>query len=144
MGNMIMVRVAVIIFAFILAPASVFSQVEQAMSDVQTVTDPAMEAIPPQSDEISIYGEVIAVDVNSGVISVQYYDYDSDEERTADIIINETTTVDNGLSISDIASGDWVDVIYTIKDPKNIAKSIIVEKEEEMPVVEEAVVQVEE
>ena len=144
MGNMIMVRVAVIIFAFILAPASVFSQVEQAMSDVQTVTDPAMEAIPPQSDEISIYGEVIAVDVNSGVISVQYYDYDSDEERTADIIINETTTVDNGLSISDIASGDWVDVIYTIKDPKNIAKSIIVEKEEEMPVVEGAVAQVEE
>ena len=41
--------------------------------------------------------------------------------------------MENAATINDIKQGNWADVIYTVTDGKNIAKSIIVEKEEEAP-----------
>jgi len=41
--------------------------------------------------------------------------------------------MENAAAISDIKQGNWADVIYSVTDGKNAAKSIIVEKEEEAP-----------
>ena len=61
---------------------------------------------------------------------MQYYDYDSDEEKTAEIMADKDTKIDNAASLAGINKGDWVDVTYTLTDGKNIAKSVMVEKEE--------------
>ena len=63
-------------------------------------------------------------------MSVQYYDYDSDEEKTIEITADKDTKLENAAMLSNINKGDWVDVTYGVKDGKNLAKSIMVEKEE--------------
>ena len=84
-----------------------------------------------QQGELSVYGEVSAVDAASNSIKVLYYDYDNDEEKTIDFVFDKDTKLENAGSITDIKQLDWVDATYTVKDGKNVAASVIVEKEEE-------------
>ncbi len=88
-----------------------------------------------QPKDLSVYGEVQSVNTAANSLSVQYYDYDSDQEKTAEIALDKNTKIENVTGIDKIAKGDWVDVVYTVKDAKNIAVSVVVEKEEhETPV----------
>lgn len=83
-------------------------------------------------EELSIYGEVQSVDTaGAGSVTVQYYDYDADDEKTIAVMLDANTKLENAGSLADIKKGDWADVVYSITDGKNIARSIIVEKEEE-------------
>lgn len=92
---------------------------------------PALKAeAEPAANEISIYGEVQGANTTENSLSVQYYDYDTDEEKTIDVVLTKDTKLENTASITDIKSGDWVDVTYMVSDNKNIAKSVTVEKEE--------------
>lgn len=91
-----------------------------------------------QSKEVAIYGEVQAVDASANTLAVQYYDYDSDSEKTADIVVNADTKFENAPAIGDVKKSDWVDVTYVIKDGKKAAKMVTVEKEE-APASEEGV-----
>ena len=102
-----------------------------AATETATVAPEATTAAQPQ--EISIYGEVKAVNPAASSMTVQYYDYDSDEEKSIDITSDSNTKMENATAITDIKQGNWADVIYTAANGKNIAKSIIVEKEEEAP-----------
>lgn len=81
--------------------------------------------------ELSVYGEVQDVSQASNSISVQYYDYDSDEEKMIELVSDSNTKIENAASLAEITKGSWVDVIYAAAGGKNIAKSILVEKEEE-------------
>jgi len=95
----------------------------------------AANETPAQPKELSVYGEVQSVNAAANSISVQYYDYDSDQEKTAEIAVNKDTKIENVTGIEKINKGDWVDVVYSVKDSKNVATSIVVEKEEpEAPV----------
>jgi hypothetical protein len=87
-----------------------------------------------QPQEVSIYGEVKAVNPAASSITVQYYDYDSDEEKSIEITTDSSTKMENASAVSDVKPGNWADVIYMISGGKNMAKSIIVEKDEEAPV----------
>jgi len=82
--------------------------------------------------ELSMYGEVKAVTVAANTLSVQYYDYDSDEEKTAEVVIDQNTKIENAAGLNEIKQGDWVDVTYTVVEARNIAKTVVVEKEEEI------------
>lgn len=84
-------------------------------------------------EELSIYGEAQAVDASANSITVQYYDYDSDEEKTMDVVSSKDTKIENAASLGEIKKGDWIDVTYSVSEGKNVAKSIIVEKEEGLP-----------
>jgi hypothetical protein len=90
---------------------------------------PAAEATTPNA--ISIYGEVQSTDPAANSLSVQYYDYDKDEEKTMDLTVDSAAKIENAASLNDIKQGDWVDIKYVISDNKNVAKAITVEKEEE-------------
>ncbi|MDP3803981.1 MAG: hypothetical protein Q8Q87_00350, partial [Candidatus Omnitrophota bacterium] len=79
---------------------------------------------------LSVYGEVQSVNDVSDSIVVQYYDYDSDEERAMEIISDKDTTIEGRAAIGDIKQNDWVDVVYSVKGAKNIAAAIKVEEEE--------------
>lgn len=107
----------VIVSAFILTVAPVFSQDEPAVVSA--------------GEESAIYGEVKSVDAAACTIQVQYYDYDSDDEKTVQIKSDKKTKMENAQSLADIKEGDWVDVVYAYGVGDNIAKSIIVEKEED-------------
>ena len=89
-----------------------------------------------KAEEVSIYGEVQAINASTNSITVQYYDYDNDEEKTLEVTIDKDAKLENVKSIDEIKKGDWVDVSYTSGGGKNTAKMVNVEKEE--PAVEEA------
>ena len=63
-------------------------------------------------------------------IVVQYYDYDSDNEKSIEITAANNTKIEGVSTINDIRQGAWADINYTVVNGKNIAKSIAVEKEE--------------
>ncbi len=110
-----------------------YAQENQPVSQTQQTVAPAPAPEPKKDDaakELSLYGEVQAVNTAAHSLSVQYYDYDTDEERLADIGADKDTKIENAATLADIKKGDWVDVTYAAKDNKNIAKVIAVEKEE--------------
>lgn len=111
-------------------PAAAPAESAAAPVTATAPVEPAKEAVL-QPEEMSIYGEVKSTDEATNSIKLQYYDYDNDEEKTADIIIDKDTKMENAASLKDIKQGDWIDAVYLPKDGSNIAKSVIVEKEEE-------------
>ena len=94
---------------------------------------PAASEKSAQPEEISIYGEIKAVNQAASSVTIQYYDYDSDQEKSIEITADTNTKMENAATINDIKQGNWADVIYAIINGKNIAKSIIVEKEDDTP-----------
>ena len=90
----------------------------------------SVKAEIPQPTEISIYGEVRSVDASTNSLAIKYYDYDSDQEKSVEIIVNMATKLENASSITDIKKGDWADIVYTVSDTKNIAKFMSIEKDE--------------
>lgn len=118
----LMALLALMIFAHALAG--------QGQAIAQEPEAPAAGAEPAKAVDLSLYGEAKTVDPDAGSISVQYYDYDNDEERTLSIMVDANTKLENAAALKDIAKDDWVDVVYSVVDGKNVAKSIKVEKEE--------------
>jgi len=127
--NLIWIVVVSLIIGLFVIPA--FSQEKNAAGGTTQETTPVVKEEAPQAKELAIYGEVQDVKAASSSISVQYYDYDSDEEKTVDIPTDKNTKLENATGVSDIKKGDWVDVTYEVIGGKNIAKFIMVEKEEE-------------
>jgi len=109
-------------------PAFSQEKAEQAVPNEVKRVEVAKEGAP--AGDMSLYGEVRSVDQAAGSISVQYYDYDSDEEKTTDIVVSKETKLDGAAALAEIKQNDWVDVIYIVAGGKNAAKSIIIEKEE--------------
>ena len=133
-----MKRYILAIFIFGLLTAQGYCQNDQAPASQSTAPASPEMAAPAatpaaQAQEISIYGEVKAVNAAASSMTVQYYDYDSDEEKSIEITSDSNTKMENAATIADVKQGNWADVIYTVSNGKNIAKSIIVEKEEEAP-----------
>lgn len=85
---------------------------------------------PVKTADVSLYGEVQTVSVDKNSMSVQYYDYDNDEEKTVEITVDKDTKLENVKALSEINKGDWVDVTYAAVGGKNTAKMVSVEKEE--------------
>jgi hypothetical protein len=104
--------------------------VTTAASPVETAPAPAIVEETPAGKELSIYGEVQSVNATANSITVQYYDYDSDEEKVVEIMADSSTRLENAAAIGNIAKADWVDATYVADNGKNVAKSILVEKEE--------------
>lgn len=115
-------------------PAS--SKEGQAVVTPSAVPAPAA---PPAKDAASqptsqnIYGEVQAVNAAGGTMTVQYYDYDADEEKAIDLMVASGTKIENAPGLADIKKGDWVDATFAAEGQKNTASSVTVEKEEEVP-----------
>lgn len=124
-------------YAMMLAAAAVVLGVSPSCSySQQGVAEnpaPASVAVAAPADETSIYGEVQSVSGEAGSMTVQYYDYDSDEERSVVIVTDAGTKLENVAGVGEIKKGDWVDVTYVSAGSGNLARSVFVEKEEEIP-----------
>lgn len=93
----------------------------------------ATKAAISQPKDQTIYGEVQAVNAPSSTMTVQFYDYDTDEEKSIELSVAGDTKIENAPGLGSIKKGDWADITYMTQNSKNMAKSIIVEKEEEVP-----------
>ena len=131
-----MKRYVLAVLIICLFALSAYAQDQQTSAN-QMPAQAAVEAASAgqaQSQEVSIYGEVKSVNMAASSLTIQYYDYDSDEEKSIEILTDAATKMENAAIITDIKPGNWADVVYSVKDGKNLAKSIIVEKEEEAPI----------
>lgn len=97
------------------------------------------EAAPKQADRDTqtsfdmqwLWGEVSSIDIQKGELSVQYLDYDTDQDKEVTVEADDKTTYENVSSLIDIKPGDTVSVDYlSFPDEKNVAKKISVEKPE--------------
>jgi hypothetical protein len=131
----------IVFYAFTLFLAMcTLSAVSFAQTDAKDAASPAVTPAAPATPvakeeapkvaDMSIYGEVQSVNAQTGSLVVQYYDYDNDEERSAEITLDAASKLDNAKAIADIKKGDWVDITYTITAGKNVARMVSVEKEE--------------
>jgi hypothetical protein len=140
-----MLRISMAVVAVIpLALGEVFAQTEASKASEAAKSAPATapatapaaaSAASPQggetdAKEMAIYGEIQSVNASAGTVSIQYYDYDSDNEKTVEIASGPDTRIENAKSIGDIRKGDWADVTYTASGGRNIAKLITKEREE--------------
>lgn len=117
-----MVRIMAVVAACLLAAGAVAAQ------DDQPAAQPA---------EVSIYGEVRAVDAQAGTVAVQYYDYDTDEEKSINLAVGPNAKLENVANLGEVKKGDWVDATYAVIDGTNAAKTVSVEKDEEEEPAEE-------
>jgi len=137
------VCIAVISAIMALSAISAFSQDPEVSAKDDTApaqgTQAAVTQAAPQAaaaeaaaktNELSIYGEVQAVNVQAASISVQYYDYDNDEERSLEVSLDKDSKLENVKAIGEVKKGDWVDVTYTVTDGKNTARNVSVEAED--------------
>jgi len=94
----------------------------------------APAAAPQAAPKVeSIYGEVLAVNEAAGSMNVQYYDYDTDEEKKIDIAVTAETKFKNSTGLKGVKVGDWVDVsLSSAEGGRKVAKVVEVEKAEEM------------
>ena len=136
------VCIAVISAIIVLSAISAFSEGPQTSAKDDTVPAQGTQVVAVQTpvgfpveaaaktNEISIYGEVQAVNVQTASISVQYYDYDNDEEKTLEVSLDKDSKLENVKAIDEVKKGDWVDVTYTATGGKNIARNVSVETED--------------
>jgi hypothetical protein len=114
----------------------VFSQ-EKAPEKAPATPAPAapatQAAAPAPSKDVPIYGEVQSVNATANSMTVLYYDEETYEEKSVDLLVDKDTKLENAKALADIKEGDWVDATYTAAEGKNKASSVKVEKEEELP-----------
>lgn len=136
---LVCIMILIAVMALYIAPA--FSQSPATETTKAPASAPAQQETPKVS-ELSIYGEVQAVNTQANSMTVQYYDYDSDEEKSIEVTFDKDTKLENVKAMDEVKKADWVDVTYVSANGKNMAKTISVEKEEpakgeEAPTAEE-------
>ena len=98
---------------------------------------PAQDApVAPALDEENVswvWGEVKAIDPALSTVTVVYMDYQSDEEKDLFLSVNSGTKFEGAADINSLKVGDTAGIDYEIRDGKNIAKNISVEKLEAIP-----------
>ncbi len=130
-----LVCVAIISVIMTLSAMPAFSQDSQVsgegdMSEAVKDSEVASTEAAGKTNELSIYGEVQAVNAGASSITVQYYDYDNDEEKTLEVALDNDSRLENVKAIGEVKAGDWVDVTYIVIDGKNRASIVSVEVEE--------------
>jgi hypothetical protein len=75
-----------------------------------------------------IWGEVVSVNAAAKTLSIKYLDYDTDEEKTMELAVTDTTKFQGDKGIEGIKPQDTVSVEYTIQGGKNYAKDLTIEQ----------------
>jgi hypothetical protein len=76
-----------------------------------------------------VWGEVTSVDKDNAQFEIKHLDYETYEEVTKTIKVNEKTLFENAANVSDLKIGDKVTIDYTTKDGAAFAELVVLEKE---------------
>lgn len=98
------------------------------------------QAVPAQGDAAArdlepqwLWGEVVAVNVQSKTIQVKYLDYDTDIEKELVLTVDGQTKYENAKGLDEIKPQDTISVDYLVSaDGVNLAVAISLEKLEDM------------
>jgi len=94
-----------------------------------------------EPDILWLWGEVNSVDLEKGMISVKYLDYETDTEKDAVIYVDDKTTYENAKAITDIKPKDIVSIDYVAgAQGSSIARNVSVEKPEDIQATGEGTV----
>ena len=89
--------------------------------------------VKSDADTQWIWGEVIKADAPNKTITIKYLDYETDQEKEAEISADSATTYENIKSLEEVGPKDTLSIDYMVVDGKNIAKNISLEKPESTP-----------
>jgi hypothetical protein len=124
-----------VILSLLILAGSGFAFSEDQALDTNTVSAPSDVTATPQESVDSpntqwVWGEVASVDAQNRALKLKYLDYETDQEKEMVLNTDEQTSYDNIKSLEDIQPKDNISVDYVVKDSKNIARSIGLEKAE--------------
>ena len=133
-------KIAGVLVVFALAGAGLALGEEQ-VSEIRPVT--ASTAIQDNNDSNTqwVWGEVTNVDVPAKTLTLEYLDYETDQERAVILAVDDSTVYDNVKSLDEIRVKDNLSIDYFSKNGKSVAKSISLEKSEGVPVEDPAILQ---
>lgn len=113
-----------IIFSLVIIPAALsFAQGQQEMVE-------AAAPVKSEPDVQWVWGEVYNIDLANKAITVKYLDYETDQEKEMNLVVDEKTSFENVKSLEGLRLKDAVSVDYSVTDGKALAKSISVENQE--------------
>lgn len=127
MKNKLVMIICFLGIVFISFVSTGFSQ------EPQSAVSPLDKPLEAGEDISWVWGEVKSVDVSSSNFTIKYMDYQTDEEKELVLTVDQETKFENIGDLSGIKAGDTASIDYVVKDDKNIAKNISIEKIELMP-----------
>jgi hypothetical protein len=80
-----------------------------------------------------VWGEVKSIDANTSELIVIYTDYQTGEEKELALSIDQETKFEGVSGLGNVRIGNTASIDYLVKDGKNIANNISIEKIGEMP-----------
>lgn len=115
---------------------------EQQAPEAETMDQaPAVSKAEGEPEVQWLWGEVVSVDIQNKELTVNYLDYETDQEREIKIVVDNNTTYENAKELLDIKPKDPISIDYmTNSEGKNIARNISIEKPEAEQAVEAPVV----
>jgi hypothetical protein len=75
-----------------------------------------------------VWGEVVSTDQEVPSVTIKHLDYNTYEEVKATLLLTTKTLFENVKGLSDIKAGDRITADYRMKDGKNIAEMIVVDR----------------
>jgi len=114
-----------------------------ALSEDQIESASPVAAAPQEKIEPAtqwVWGEVTNVDAQAKTLTLKYLDYETDQEKELALAVDETTSYENIKSLEDIQPKDNLSVDYILKEGKNVAQGISLEKPESVPPEDNAAV----
>ena len=109
------------------------SKLSPAQESQESLTLTKEEAREVPQEEIQwAWGKAVSVDANNNQINLKYLDYETDTEKEMSLIVDKDTRYEGVASLLDIKPQDTVSIDYIIKEGKNIAKQVNVEKIEDI------------
>ena len=103
-----------------------------AQEGAQAMTDPTTQgttqAEKPAETEPTEYAYGTVTSISEGSLVVSQYDYTTGEMKDAAYTVDPAVELNNVSALTEIAQGDGVDIEYVVRDGKNIATAIIVDR----------------
>ncbi|MBP7056343.1 MAG: hypothetical protein KBB52_05790 [Candidatus Omnitrophica bacterium] len=85
-----------------------------------------------ERQKASIYGEIVSVNKTADQMIVEYADYRNNDKKIILIERDNNTEIKWKEGLKGIERGYFADVDYVVESGKNIAKTIIIEKEKSL------------
>lgn len=114
------------------AQAVLAQEPEGDPATVQGPVDASQSTALKEEDLQWAWGEVVNLDPSVGTITLKYLDYETDQEKELQVVVDEKTTLENIKDLSELKIKDTLSIDYiAAADNRNLAKNISLEKTDE-------------
>lgn len=97
-------------------------------ASVAFAAEQAAKSETPKAEEETEYSYGTVSSIAGDQLVVSEYDFEKDADVNVNYAVDATTKFENVTALTEIAAGDSVEIDYLVKDGKNVAKLVSVEK----------------